>query len=297
MCHTHVGSTEKNFLSQKKTCLSICPLPRQLHHPNTQQPQCFPTSPTMNLNTAAPVSSLSSPRTRVPASFASFVFAHNASYAPPSQHNPLHTTLGQKTTQALPNDDAVTDATTHGQKRNGRDLTVRAERSTLGLRPSHLGKLSLPAHSNRAVTSRWPKMTRNRQCGPTLRLRRFVDACGEKRHHHVLVAVAAGKQERCLSRLRGLVHVGSLWRLWSGSRLPRKPADMPTLKYSLESCRAAKGCRVASVIASFLERSTRTSLGHSHKVTSRKRRQCARRGPRRFISWMFFAGPIFARKV
>ena len=92
--------------------------------------------------------------TRVPASFASIVFAHSLSHAPPSQHNPSLSTLGQQTTQALPNDDAVTDTTTDGQKRNGRDLTARAERSTLGLKASHLGKLSLPTHSSRAVISR-----------------------------------------------------------------------------------------------------------------------------------------------
>ena len=158
MCHTHVGSTEKNFLPQKKTCLSISPPPRLLHHPNTQQPECSFTSPTMNLrNLQHPC--LRSPAicTHVPASFASLVFAHNSSYAPPSTHNPLHSTLGQKTTQALPNDDAVTDATTDALLRNGRDLTVRAERSTLGLRPSHLGKLSFLAHASRALISRWPK--------------------------------------------------------------------------------------------------------------------------------------------
>ena len=141
----------------KKTCLSLSSLPRLLHSTNTQQAECLSTSPTMNLrNLQHPC--LRSPTicTRVPASFASPVFAHNSSHAPPSQDNPPHSTLGQKTTQALPNDDAVTDTTTDGQERNGRDLTVRVESSTLGLRPSHLGKLSLPAHSSRAVISRWP---------------------------------------------------------------------------------------------------------------------------------------------
>ena len=42
MCHTHVVSNEKNFRLQQKTCLSMPPLPRPLHHPTTQPPICFP---------------------------------------------------------------------------------------------------------------------------------------------------------------------------------------------------------------------------------------------------------------
>ena len=54
------------------------------------------------------------------------------------------------------------------------------------------------------------EMTGSRQCGPTLQLRRLVGARGEKRHHHGLVAEAAGNVERYLPILRGLVHVGAL---------------------------------------------------------------------------------------
>ena len=153
-----LGQPRRTFSHKKKTCLSISPPPRVLHHTNTQQPECSSTSPTLNLSNLQH-QYLRSPAicTRVSASFASLVFAHTSSYAPPSQHNPLHSTLGQQTTQALPDDDAVTDTTTDTLLRNGRDLTVRAERSTLGLRPSHLGKLSLPAHASRAVISRCPK--------------------------------------------------------------------------------------------------------------------------------------------
>ena len=92
MCHTHVVSNEKNMLPQKKTCLSMSSLPRLLQHPNTHQPECLSTSPTMNLR------NLQHPRLRspavctgVPASFASHVFAHNSSHAPPSQLNPQRT--------------------------------------------------------------------------------------------------------------------------------------------------------------------------------------------------------------
>ena len=158
MCQPMLCQTKrKNMLPQKNMPLHASS-PWSTALPNTQQPECLSTSPTMNLRNLQHLC-LRSPTicTRVPAFFASLVLAHNSSYAPPSTHNPPHSTLGQQTTQALPNDDAVTDTTTDGQKRNGRDLTVRAERSTLGLRPSHLGKLSHLAHASRAVISRWPK--------------------------------------------------------------------------------------------------------------------------------------------
>ena len=156
MCHTHVGSTEKNFLPQKikhaSACfllldystirtlnnLSICPL---------LQPRTFAIC-SIRVFALQP-----SARAYLPSS-QSLSLRKYSSYAPPSTHNPLHP--AKKTTQALPNDDAVADTTTDGQKRNGRDLTVRAEHATLGLRPSQLGKLSSPAHDSRAPTSRWP---------------------------------------------------------------------------------------------------------------------------------------------
>ena len=153
-----LGKPRRTFSHKKKHASPFLLPPRPLHHPNTQQPECLSTSPTMNLrNLQHPC--LRSPAicTRVPASFASLVCAHNSSYAPPSQHNPPHSTLGEQTTQALPNDDAVTRRITDWHMRNGRDLTVRAERSTLGLRPSRLGTLSLLAHASRAVTSRCPR--------------------------------------------------------------------------------------------------------------------------------------------
>ena len=149
MCHTHVVSNEKNFLPQNKTCLSVPLVPRPLNHPHVPA------------QSAAPVSSLSChlhARTcllRKPCLCAQSFIRSSV----PTK--PSHSTLGQQTTEALPNDDAVTDTTTDGQKRNGRDLTARAERSTLGLKPSHLGKLTLPAHSDKAVISRCPKSRAN----------------------------------------------------------------------------------------------------------------------------------------
>ena len=154
-CATPIlGKPRRTFSHKKKTCLSISPPPRvNLQHPCLRSPAIC---------------------TRVPASFASPVFAHNSSYAPPSQHNPLHSTLGQQTTQALPDDDAVTDTTTDALLRNGRDLTVRAERSTLGLRPSHLGTAITSCSRQQGGDLAVPKKTRNRQRGLTLELRRLV---------------------------------------------------------------------------------------------------------------------------
>ena len=129
----------KELSPTKKTCLSMPPLPGTLHHPNIQQPECL-SSPTMNLR------NLQHPCLR-----AQFFTRSSV----PTQPSPL--SFWPTNDTSLQDDDAVTDTTTDGQKRNGRDLTVCAERSTLELRPSQLGKLSLLAHASGAVISRWPK--------------------------------------------------------------------------------------------------------------------------------------------
>ena len=162
LCATPMLCQTKRTCSHiKKTCLSMSSLPRLLHHPNTHQPECLSSSPTMKLrNLQHPCLRSPAVCTRVPASFASLVFAQNSSHAPLSQHNPQRTlplSFWPTNDTSLPDDDAVTDTTTDGQERNGQDLTVRAQRSTLGLRPCHLGTLSLLAHASRAVISRWPK--------------------------------------------------------------------------------------------------------------------------------------------
>ena len=83
---------------------------------------------------------------------------------------PSHSTLGQQTTEALPNDDAVTDTTTDGQKRNGRDLTARAERSTLGLKAQSSRKTITSCSLRQGGDLTVPEITRKRQRGPTLEL-------------------------------------------------------------------------------------------------------------------------------
>ena len=78
-------------------------MPLHASSPSTTAPpdhsttHMFSTCPTMNLRILQhPCLRSPAISTRVPASFASLVFAHNHSCAPPSQHNPSHSTLGQQ---------------------------------------------------------------------------------------------------------------------------------------------------------------------------------------------------------
>ena len=93
-CHTHVVPNEKSLLPQtvplRASSPSTAPLP---NHPNTHIISTCPTKKLCNLQ--HPCVRSTAICTRVPASFASHVFAHHFSYAPPSQHNPLHSPLGQ----------------------------------------------------------------------------------------------------------------------------------------------------------------------------------------------------------
>ena len=75
----------------------------------------------------------------------------------------------------------MTDTTTDGQKRNGRDLTVRAERSTLAQAQAQSSRKTVNSGSlQQDGDLTVAQMTRNRQRGPTLlHLRRLVSVGGE----------------------------------------------------------------------------------------------------------------------
>ena len=189
---TELTPTKKN-MPLHATSPSTTPPRRPPNHPHA-----FHLSNHEPAQSAAPVSSLSchlNARTcllRKPCLRAQFFIRSSV----PKQPSPLYT---RPTNDASPSKRRCRDRQQQMRFwRNGRDSTVRAERSTLPQSPRKtITSRSLQQGGDLAVAN----MTRNRQCVESLHLSPLVGAGGEKPQHHVFVAAVAGNDERCLSPL------------------------------------------------------------------------------------------------